>query len=99
MIFDLKTEICTSETSVHIGLHSALSQKMATFITTAERTSNPIQRLTMFIDLTRQNDVSHTSVYEAKFIRNAVFWYVAVCGSKNQTAPHPRRRHSAKSPP
>jgi hypothetical protein len=33
--------IRSSETTVHIGLYDAISQKMATFITTAVRTSNP----------------------------------------------------------
>jgi hypothetical protein len=33
--------ICSSEMSVDKGLHGIVSQKMALFITTAVRTSNP----------------------------------------------------------
>jgi hypothetical protein len=42
-LFTLKMELIHfSEISVHIRLHGAVSQKVATFIITAVRTSNPI---------------------------------------------------------
>jgi hypothetical protein len=41
--------IRASETSVHMGLHDAISRKMAIFIITAVRTSNPTQSISLRI--------------------------------------------------